>query len=679
MGTVWRASDELLRREVAVKEVLLPPGIPAAERGVLCERTLREARAAAALNHPAVIRVYDVVNDGDRPWIVMELLDAKSVADLLRDEGPLPYDRVAEVGLSVLGALETAHRVGVLHRDVKPGNVLLGNDGRVTLTDFGVARSPNESPLTSTGLLLGSPQYIAPERARGKPFGPSSDLFSLGATLYTAVEGRPPFDRGDPLPTMTAVVMEPPDQMAAAGPLTPVLLGLLEKDPTERWDVDRTRDALRTVLAGGRITALGGGRTPKQSGGDTGRLAGLRRRRDQDPPRETAPVPSVPSPTPTPQPMNGWAGAPPMPPAGSGAPPPPPGMQQYPPNPPMPPGHSTGEMPSGPFSTEGMPSLPPPDEDDDPPNGRAGPSGTARVPLEGAAAYRPSGSASVPPASHNPYEPPYDAGYQSGMPRRNAYLDGPEQNSQPQPQPQMAGGWGMPPAAPTAPIGRASAIGGHTITAPAHSTRGQGWSRLDARTRAIVLVVVALGLVVLIGVASYLISAATSSGTDQAGAPPAPSGQPQQAAAVELTAYNYPDRGFSLSAPLRWNSRQSRAYVEFNSPDNSEKIRIVVENASSAESAVNAAEGYQRGLERDGTITGFKTLRKEQSTKKLADNETYEWEWVYNDKGKPRHRLWRVTVVDGKSYSLYLSTPESSFNARKPLYNQVTGSFRLTG
>ncbi len=255
MGTVWRAHDELLRRDVAVKEVLLPPGLPAQERALLCERTLREARAAAALNHPAVVRVYDVVQDGERPWIVMELLEARNISEVLRDDGPMPVRKVAEMGLAVLGALEAAHRVGVLHRDVKPGNVLLGADGRTTLTDFGVARSANESPLTSTGLLLGSPQYIAPERARGQAFGPSSDLWSLGATLYTAVEGRAPFDRGDPLPTMTAVVCEPPDAMSFAGALAPILDGLLEKTPDTRWDAARTRAALKTVLAGGSVSA----------------------------------------------------------------------------------------------------------------------------------------------------------------------------------------------------------------------------------------------------------------------------------------------------------------------------------------------------------------------------------------------------------------------------------------
>ncbi|HEX3731344.1 MAG TPA: serine/threonine-protein kinase, partial [Mycobacteriales bacterium] len=206
MGTVWRSHDELLRRDVAIKEVIIPAGVPVKERDLLCERMLREARAAAALSHPAVVSIFDVVTDSNRPWIVMELLESRSIADIIRDEGPMSPQRVAEVGLAVLGALETAHGAGVLHRDVKPGNILVSRAGRVVLTDFGAARSPNDTPLTSTGLLLGSPQYIAPERARGRPFGPASDLFSLGSSLYAAVEGKPPFDRGDPLSTMTAVV-----------------------------------------------------------------------------------------------------------------------------------------------------------------------------------------------------------------------------------------------------------------------------------------------------------------------------------------------------------------------------------------------------------------------------------------------------------------------------------------
>ncbi len=250
MGTVWRATDTLLRRDVAVKEVLLPVTMLKTEKDALCERTLREARAAAALSHPSVVQVYDVVTDGGRPWIVMELLEARSLADIVIDDGPLTPRAVAKIGVAMLGALEVAHAAGVLHRDVKPANVLICTDGRCVLTDFGVARLPTESKLTTPGMVLGSPHFISPERAVGGAFGPPSDLFSLGVTLYTAVEGGPPFDRGDPFETMRAVVEEAPRPARLAGPLQPVLWGLLEKDPALRWDVDRARAVLREMLAG---------------------------------------------------------------------------------------------------------------------------------------------------------------------------------------------------------------------------------------------------------------------------------------------------------------------------------------------------------------------------------------------------------------------------------------------
>ena len=250
MGTVWQAADTLLTRDVAVKEVVFPPGMAAVERTAMYERTLREARAAAALSHPSVVQVYDVVTEGDRPWIVMELLHARSLAELIIADGPLAPRAVAKIGIALLGALEVAHEAGVLHRDVKPANVLICTDGRCVLTDFGVARLAAESNLTTPGMVLGSPHFISPERAIGAEFGPPSDLFSLGVSLYTAVEGRPPFDRGDPFETMRAVVEDPPATPVRAGNLGPVLLGLLDKDPGRRWDVTLARRTLRALLDG---------------------------------------------------------------------------------------------------------------------------------------------------------------------------------------------------------------------------------------------------------------------------------------------------------------------------------------------------------------------------------------------------------------------------------------------
>jgi hypothetical protein len=250
MGTVWRATDTLLHRDVAVKEVVLPPGLAASDRDAMYERTLREARAAAALSHPAVVQVYDVVTEAGRPWIVMEILEARSLADHVIEDGPVAPRPVAKIGIALLGALEVAHAAGVLHRDVKPANVLICADGRCVLTDFGVARMPTDMQLTTPGMVLGSPHFISPERAMGGTFGPPSDLFSLGVTLYTAVEGRPPFDKGDPIETMHAVVEDPPVPPIRAGALADVLYGLLEKDPARRWDVATARGRLRELLAG---------------------------------------------------------------------------------------------------------------------------------------------------------------------------------------------------------------------------------------------------------------------------------------------------------------------------------------------------------------------------------------------------------------------------------------------
>lgn len=253
MGTVWRAEDLVLGRTVAVKEVTFPHGLSDEDRDVLRERTRREARAAARLDHPSAVTVYDVVEVDGTPYLVMELVEARTLSQVVRSDGPLSPQRTAEVGLALVGALEAAHRQGIVHRDVKPGNVLLGEEpaaaGRVVLTDFGIASSVGDSSITSTGLLLGSPSYIAPERARGQAPAPASDLWSLGATLFTAVEGKPPFDAGEPLLTVTAVVTGEHEPFVNAGPLTDVLEGLLERDPARRLGADAARRELERVAA----------------------------------------------------------------------------------------------------------------------------------------------------------------------------------------------------------------------------------------------------------------------------------------------------------------------------------------------------------------------------------------------------------------------------------------------
>lgn len=256
MGTVWAARDERLHREVAVKEVVPPAELTAHEREVLEERTLREARAAARIASPHAVTVFDVLDEDERPWIVMERLSGRTLGDVLRERGPLDPPLVARLGLQLLDALAAAHRADVLHRDVKPSNVLIDDDGNAVLGDFGIATLDGDPGLTTTGTLIGSPAFIAPERARGGPASPATDLFSLGATLYTAAEGRPPFERGGQLPTLTAVVTEPVPPPQVGGPLGEALTGLLDKDPEQRLSVDQARTLLQAAVRTGAPTAV---------------------------------------------------------------------------------------------------------------------------------------------------------------------------------------------------------------------------------------------------------------------------------------------------------------------------------------------------------------------------------------------------------------------------------------
>src|SRR3954454_8640466 len=250
MGVVWAAQDELLQRPVAVKEVRFPLTIDEEERETLRERTMREARTAARLDNPCAVRVFDVCEDDQQPFIVMEQLIGRTLSDLIKKDGPLAPARAAEIGLCLLDALAAAHAAGIVHRDVKPGNIIVGDDGRVTLTDFGIASTAGDPSITSTGLLLGSPAYIAPERARGGPPEPPSDLWSLGATLYTAVEGRPPFDKPEAVATLAAVVTEPHTPCTRAGDgLAQTIDLLLDKDPAGRPTPDEIRHLLDGVLA----------------------------------------------------------------------------------------------------------------------------------------------------------------------------------------------------------------------------------------------------------------------------------------------------------------------------------------------------------------------------------------------------------------------------------------------
>ena len=251
MGTVWRACDLVLTREVAVKEVRHPGLWSAQDRAVARERSLREARVAARLTHPGVVTVYDVIETEGSPWIVMEFVRARSLARVLAEDGPMSPARAAGMGTVLLESLGCAHAAGIVHRDVKPGNVLITAEGRTALTDFGIATVAGDPGLTQAGMVMGTPGFCAPERIRGAPASPASDLWSLGATLYAAVEGHGPFDgQGSAMAVLANIVHGDPPPPASAGPLSPVITALMNRDPAARPDAAAARKLLSAACDG---------------------------------------------------------------------------------------------------------------------------------------------------------------------------------------------------------------------------------------------------------------------------------------------------------------------------------------------------------------------------------------------------------------------------------------------
>src|SRR5215472_4365409 len=266
MGTVWRARDKVLDREVAVKEVRHQRPMSPQERAVVRERSLREARVAARLNHPGVVTVHDVIEAEGSPWIVMELVLARSLARVIAEDGPMLPARAAEMGTVLLEALGKAHEAGIVHRDVKPGNVLITTSGRTVLTDFGIAQVAGDPRLTQAGMVMGTPGFCAPERIRGAPASPASDLWSLGATLYAAVEGRAPFEgQGSPMAVLANIVHGDPPPATSAGALGPVITALMNRDPAARPDAAAARRMLTEACDGSQAARPAGTGQPART------------------------------------------------------------------------------------------------------------------------------------------------------------------------------------------------------------------------------------------------------------------------------------------------------------------------------------------------------------------------------------------------------------------------------
>jgi hypothetical protein len=266
MGIVWRAQDNVIGRKVAVKELHLPEGVPPAERQVLQQRVLREARTAGALSDPGVVTVHDVVVEGGLTYIVMELVEAQNLDALIRARGPMPPEHVVGIGLRVLSALHAAHQAGIVHRDVKPGNIMVGLDGQVKLTDFGIAQAVDDPGLTVNGAIVGSPAYLSPERVRGEPATPASDLWAFGATLAYAVEGVAPFQRTSTASTLHAIMNETPQLHRAQGSLAAAISGLLASDPRARLTATQAAALLSGSGTGPVAVTSAPPRQPRQPG-----------------------------------------------------------------------------------------------------------------------------------------------------------------------------------------------------------------------------------------------------------------------------------------------------------------------------------------------------------------------------------------------------------------------------
>ncbi|WP_406038068.1 serine/threonine protein kinase [Micromonospora sp. NBC_00898] len=644
MGTVWRATDTLLRRDVAVKEVVLPPGLAPSDRDAMYERTLREARAAAAIQHPAVVQVYDVVTEGGRPWIVMELLDARSLADMVIEDGPVAPRAVAKIGIALLGALEVAHAIGVLHRDVKPANVLISSDGRCVLTDFGVARMPTDVQLTTPGMVLGSPHFISPERAMGQEFGPPSDLFSLGVTLYTAVEGRPPFDKGDPIETMHAVVEDPPATPQRSGPLTRVLMGLLEKDPGRRLDVHTARAMLRELLAG----PLASTATAVNSVTDPYAVVPVQR-------PSAPPPPAAPEPKPSGQ-IGGRAMIGPgesltdrLAALRKGERPGPAGAALD---------ETSADALAGPLHTP-TGAMPPP--------GRAGtpygmPEATQRISPD---ANQRLGHQATPEATQR-----IGGGHPDAT--QAMYGRAPEAT-----QPGYGGGqWsvpgtGQPWAAPTAaPAGSGSggALGGLKGTGDKVVGTVKGWPRkVQLAAAGGLAVLLLIGAVVLFSGDDEPIRQIVTS-LPTATAPAGPGVEMQEHSA----------KGVTVQVPKGWDRKSGGVFVDYVDPqDSGRKVRILAETWSGT--SVSWAEFASRNLREKSKSCAKPYNQLAMSEPKLAGEPAAEFEYTCGDGATKRHGVWRGVVKDGKVYSFYLTANETEFAASKPIFDAMASSFQLTG
>jgi eukaryotic-like serine/threonine-protein kinase len=662
MGTVWLAQDELLRRPVAAKEIFPPAGMTADERTALRQRTLREARTAARLSHPNVVTIYDVAEDDGRPWIIMELIQARSLREVVEQDGPLDPPAAARVGLQVLAALRSAHALGIMHRDVKPGNVLIEADGRAVLADFGIARAEDSTATTATGVLVGSPSYIAPERAQGDRGGPASDLWSLGATLYAAVEGRPPYDRAGALATLMAVVSDPPDPPGRAGSMWPVISGLLVADQGRRLRADEAEQLLR------RAAEPGSAPVPEPGGAPV-----------TPPMAATAPLATV-----------EMAAADGQPPADilkhaertrafrpPGGPEPEPGPAP-PPAPAQPPA-----------------SSPPPASAD--PTGSSQPAASLQPPEPREPEQLPA--VSVPSRA----EADRDEAGRDEADREDAVTsradiavlrDPPRPEAGPRPAPETANEPAPWPASPGGP---------ETAAAPAPAWREPGRRKPARRRSQVVAAIVAVAALAVAGAALGLhladrpaARASASSRTSHPAAAPASSapsapGSPRPrstspaakaaappdfgtAAPVPPGYRTYHDpTGFSIAMPDSWKVSHQAGYVYLTPPSGGAFLLI---DQSDHPLPDPLANWQQQEANRRSTYPAYHRVRLVAIDYPQAEKAA-DWEFTYDKGGVLTHVLNRNVLANARhAYALYWSTPETDWASDLPVFTVLARTFQ---
>jgi tRNA A-37 threonylcarbamoyl transferase component Bud32/outer membrane biosynthesis protein TonB len=641
-GVVWRARDTLLDRPVAIKEVELPRALTDDERERLRKRVLREARAAARLSHPGAVTLFDVIREAGHTYIVMELVEARSLAELVRDHGPLDPRRAADIGRRVLDALDTAHRRGIVHRDVKPGNVMVLPDGRTKLADFGIASLTGDPELTATGMVLGSPSYMSPEQASGEDSGPAADLWALGATLYYAVEGEPPFSKGAIIATIAAVVHEQARPMRRAGPLAPVISALLRKDPEDRPPASEIREMLDPVADGvGDRVGLQGLLGPLT------RVPWRRHRDAAGPPLTPAPPLAGPDVTPVEFPTPA-APAQQPPPAANGAdapaqaePPAPPEAQAKTPEPPAP---AQAEPPAPPEAQAKTPEPPAPAQAEAP------------APAEGAAEPEPDELAEWVQRQHaaEPDEPDGRARSGAGSdPRRRLLLLGvpglllvlvivavallaPDRDGA---SGERAGGDRAARQRQEAP--GSSVQSGPTATETTGS-RGPGGG--DGRR-----------------------SGSGSGGSSGPGSEPAspPAG---------WTTFTSPEAGYVVAHPPGWQVvRRSSTLTDFRQPGTGTYLRVDWTDQPGP-SALGAWQDAEPAF--SARKSGYQRIRLEPTDYRGLDAAV--WEYRYQEGGSQLHAINLNWVASSRrAYALNFQTNEADWRGALPVFEQVQRSFRF--